>query len=183
MKGKLTKTEKGWVVKYKKSYTLDAEEAQYEGKSIAFYDEELLLHPDDVRQIEKDNLVFDNLEARIAAHPIIDFEIIREDFGCSESPFCEGDETCIQCSTDYAKIVPITPVVSDDFQIGPDGAYEYEEPLYTEEQVRKAYFQGAADVHDKCTKRTWKGVETSVDIELLKKLNAEYIESLKQYKS
>ena len=54
--------------------------------------------------------------------------------------------------------------------------------LYTEEQVREAYYQGAADVHDKCIHRTWRGVETKVDIELLKKLNAEYIQSLKQPK-
>ena len=54
-----------------------------------------------------------------------------------------------------------------------------QETLYTEEQVRKAYYQGATDVHDKCTDRTWRGVETKVDIELLKKLNAEYIQSLK----
>jgi hypothetical protein len=54
--------------------------------------------------------------------------------------------------------------------------------LYPEEQVREAYYQGAADVHDKCTHRTWRGVETKVDIEVLKKLNAEYIQSLKQSK-
>jgi hypothetical protein len=59
---------------------------------------------------------------------------------------------------------------------------EIQETLYTEEQVREAYFKGAADVHDKCTDRTWRGVETKVDIELLKKLNAEYIQSLKQPK-
>jgi len=57
-----------------------------------------------------------------------------------------------------------------------------QETLYTEEQVREAYFKGATDVHDKCTDRTWRGVETKVDIELLKKLNAEYIQSLKQPK-
>jgi hypothetical protein len=57
-----------------------------------------------------------------------------------------------------------------------------QETLYTEEQVKEAYFKGATDVHDKCTDRTWRGVETKVDIELLKKLNAEYILSLKQPK-
>jgi hypothetical protein len=57
-----------------------------------------------------------------------------------------------------------------------------QETLYTMEQVREAYFKGATDVHDKCTDRTWRGVETKVDIELLKKLNAEYIQSLKQPK-
>jgi len=63
-----------------------------------------------------------------------------------------------------------------------DGYNKAKETLYTEEQVKKAYFKGAADVHDKCTDRTWRGVETKVDIELLKKLNAEYIQSLKQPK-
>jgi len=57
-----------------------------------------------------------------------------------------------------------------------------QENLYTEEQVRKAYFKGAADVHDKCILRTWRGVETKVDIELFKKLNDEYIQSLKNKK-
>ena len=57
-----------------------------------------------------------------------------------------------------------------------------QETLYTEEQVKEAYYQGAADVHDKCIHRTWRGVETKVDIEVLKKLNAEYIQSLKQPK-
>ena len=37
---------------------------------------------------------------------------------------------------------------------------EAKETLYTEEQFRKAYFKGAADVHDKCTDRTWRGIET-----------------------
>jgi len=59
------------------------------------------------------------------------------------------------------------------------GYNKAKETLYTEEQVRKAYYKGAADVHDKCTDRTWRGVETKVDIELLKKLNTEYIQSLK----
>ena len=67
----------------------------------------------------------------------------------------------------------------EGFKVGYNKA---KENLYTEEQVRKAYFKGAADVHDKCTDRTWRGVETKVDIELLKKLNAEYIQSLKQPK-
>jgi len=62
------------------------------------------------------------------------------------------------------------------------GYNKAKETLYTEEQVREAYFKGATDVHDKCTDRTWRGVETKVDIELLKKLNAEYIQSLKQPK-
>jgi len=63
-----------------------------------------------------------------------------------------------------------------------EGYNKAKENLFTEEQVKKAYFKGAADVHDKCTDRTWRGVETRVDIKLLKKLNAEYIQSLQQPK-
>jgi hypothetical protein len=37
---------------------------------------ELPLHPDDVKQIEEDSKTFDNIEARIAAYPDVDFEIV-----------------------------------------------------------------------------------------------------------
>jgi hypothetical protein len=33
-----------------------------------------LLHPDDVKQIEQDSYLFDNIEARIAAYPDVEFE-------------------------------------------------------------------------------------------------------------
>lgn len=49
--------------------------------------------------------------------------------------------------------------------------------LYTEEQVRKAYYKGASDCHDKCIKRNWRGVELKVSIEELKNLCDEYIQS------
>jgi hypothetical protein len=57
MKGTLHKTEQGWVVEYAKH-------------------SELPLHPDDVKQIEEDSKTFDNIEARIAAYPDVDFEIV-----------------------------------------------------------------------------------------------------------
>jgi len=58
MKGKLHKTEDhGWIV--------------------LFDDEFLQLHPDDVNDlIDLDN-VFDNVEARIAASPNVEFEIVE----------------------------------------------------------------------------------------------------------
>jgi ribosomal protein L32 len=56
---------------------------------------------------------------------------------------------------------------------------ENQETLYTEEDLRKAYFKGAADVHDKCTERTWRGVEVNVNIEKLKECNKQFMQSLK----
>jgi hypothetical protein len=80
MKGTLTKTEQGWMVN-----------SFYEIPSA------LPLHPDDVKQINTDAQVFDNIEARIAAYPEVDFkfyEIWEEVDG----------ETKI---TKYAKLIPI----------------------------------------------------------------------------
>ena len=37
-----------------------------------------LLHPDDVKQIEQDSYLFDNIEARIAAYPDVEFEKVSE---------------------------------------------------------------------------------------------------------
>lgn len=55
MKGKLHKSDSGWVV--------------------SFFDKTLPLHPFDVQMIEDQSIVFDNIEARIAAYPDVDFEI------------------------------------------------------------------------------------------------------------
>lgn len=63
MKGKIHKTEEGWDVIYDKRTWQDpsAEDGQ------------LPLHPDDVKQINRDAQVFDNIEARIAAYPDVEF--------------------------------------------------------------------------------------------------------------
>ena len=45
--------------------------------------------------------------------------------------------------------------------------------LYTEEQVKRAYFKGASDCHDKCINRNWRGVELAVDVKHLEELNDE----------
>jgi hypothetical protein len=55
MKGELIKTEQGWMVMYAKHA-------------------ELPLHPEDVKQINRDAQVFDNIEARIAAYPEVEFD-------------------------------------------------------------------------------------------------------------
>jgi hypothetical protein len=73
MKGIINKTEKGWVVRYNQ---------RVENKMLGYHDyktttlyDELPLHPDDVKQILEDAQVFDNIEARIAKYPKVDFEI------------------------------------------------------------------------------------------------------------
>jgi hypothetical protein len=93
MKGKLNKTEQGWVIKYF-------------GESLPLYQETF-----DINNIKQ---------------PII--------------PLVEGNEYEIElievCHTNaqvghkfvnYAKLISAIPYVSDDFQIGPDGAYEHKE--------------------------------------------------------
>jgi len=112
MKGKLTNKQNEWVVVYEDIIRLFPF-TQYGIK-------ELTIHPDDVEQIRKDSLIFDNIEARIAAYPEVDFEIVDLDNGAMS--YTEGHK-----KQSYAKLIPIKPYVSDDFQIGPDGAYEYTE--------------------------------------------------------
>ncbi len=66
MKGKITKTDQGWMV------------SRCVGDGVKEVWEELTpLHPDDVKQITADAQVFDNIEARIAAYPEVEFEIAR----------------------------------------------------------------------------------------------------------
>jgi hypothetical protein len=71
LKGKLTKIESEWVVRY------DVFQKDYNYLLPAY--NFLQLHPDDVKQINEDAKVFDNIEARIAAYPEVCFEIISYD--------------------------------------------------------------------------------------------------------
>ena len=75
MKGKIHKTEQCWMVKY-----FDTEKAH----DIMYCGESFLLHPDDVKQINRDAQVFDNIEARIAAYPDVEFEIVDYSQKCRE---------------------------------------------------------------------------------------------------
>ena len=69
MKGILHKTEQGWIVIYDQIF----------GEGIVKRNQHALpLHPDDVKQINKDAQIFDNIEARIAAYPEVEFEIVTE---------------------------------------------------------------------------------------------------------
>jgi hypothetical protein len=64
MTGKLIKLNNIWHVK----------SANYWDDRYFYY----TLHPDDVKQIEQDSYQFDNIEARIAAYPDVEFNIISE---------------------------------------------------------------------------------------------------------
>lgn len=64
-----------------------------------------------------------------------------------------------------------------------DGFLEAKEKYkYTNEDMRKSYYKGAADCHDKCTERNWRGVEIKVNIDELIELCTKYIQSLSQPK-
>lgn len=67
MIGKLRKSDSGWVV----DYLINSE-----NPNAIFTFKSIPLHPDNVKQIEEDSKVFDNIEARIAAYPEVEFEII-----------------------------------------------------------------------------------------------------------
>ena len=75
MKGKITKIDEEWVVK-----CFDIEKAH----DIMYCGESLPLHPDDVKQINRDAQVFDNIEARIKAYPDVEFEIVDYSQKCRE---------------------------------------------------------------------------------------------------
>jgi hypothetical protein len=67
MKGKITKSDDNWVVKYEDILKLHPT-TQHGMK-------ELPLHPDDIKQIKRDVQMFDNIEARIAAYHDVEFDL------------------------------------------------------------------------------------------------------------
>ena len=114
MKGKLIKDDEGWWVQHK-AKGLDGN---------LEYIAESMLHPDDVKQIEEDAKMFDNIEARIAAYPDVEFEMVTEvvaSIGDSE----QQDEYTVS----YAKLILskeqqkelITEIMNEDAK---DGLYE-----------------------------------------------------------
>ena len=176
MKGTLHKTETGWVVRYR------------ETTPLSITTETLPLHRDDISDIlSNPDSKIENLVGKE-----VEFEIVNKLWGVNDDviPYAKlikpnvdkvVENDIYEMAQEYA-IKSHSPNREARRKGFVDGYNKAKETLYTEEQIRKAYYQGAADVHDKCTDRTWRGVETKVDIELLKKLNAEYIQSLKQPK-
>jgi len=70
MKGRLHKNPKQeWVVKYSTCVP---------GRMTREWNAELPLHPDNIKEIKEWNMVFDNIEGRIASNPETEFEIVSE---------------------------------------------------------------------------------------------------------
>jgi hypothetical protein len=99
IKGKLHKTDNGWVVMFNKK--LEHQMVGYHDyKTTTVYDQ-LPLHPDDVNQINEDSQVFDNIESRIATWPDVNFEIVSVYVEPSTSIHSNrGDDVT------YAKLIP-----------------------------------------------------------------------------
>ena len=96
MKGVLHKVDGDWKVSH----------ATYNTLSKRWTAGKLPLHPDDVKQIEEDAKVFDNIEARIAAYPDVEFEIVEEWEGISL-----GTKALSHYKVSYAKL--LTKKISD----------------------------------------------------------------------
>jgi hypothetical protein len=131
MKGTLHKTEKGWEVWYSKLRT---------DNQNGYYLDRLPLHPDDAA-----GLFIKDTDARYEGMEM-GFEITKD------CPFHFTSRcTMDRCDCDvYAKLIDddlsdwdVTlndglenePYVSDDFQIGPDGAYEHTEDMTPKEKA------------------------------------------------
>jgi len=133
MKGKINSTPKGWIVKY--FDTTEAHDVMYCGESYP-------LHPDDVEQIRKDSLIFDNIEARIAAYPDVDFKILQ----CNGIQYAKLINTVVEDDVEkLAETLNKTRGIDgprtdtsyyQEFKIGVEMGYnKAKSTLYTEEQV------------------------------------------------
>ena len=129
MKGLIKKTNGEWFVEYKMEVPTPIGHKSWW--------ETLPLHPDDVEQIEKDAQVFDNIEARIACYPDVDFHEIEECPNYNGYHFGK-DCSCKIGHITYAKLKTIQPTISDNFLIGPEGAFEWEEDGISDEEIEKA---------------------------------------------
>jgi len=98
----------------------------------------------------------------------------------NNSPILQGVDLLppLEQEDDFVSIEGVKDLSS--FVRGYDKAKE--KYKYTEEDIRKAYYKGAADCR-KCTERNWKGVEIGVNINELKKMCTNYIQSLSQPKN
>jgi hypothetical protein len=137
MKGKLIKTEGRWVVRHP-AY-------------IPPHEYELPLHPDDVKQIQRDSERFDNIEARIAGYPDVEFEIVKEnvDTGALEAPYIEVNfAKLIESETvcEYSGLPAVSEYIGDDMDSDKiEGILDRalaEATVYTKLDLRKALEYG-----------------------------------------
>jgi len=144
MKGILQKTEQGWVIRYDKRTWQDP----------SAEDGEIPLHPADVEQINKDSQVFDNIEARIAAYPEVEFMIVNKLWGVNDDIISYAklinqvsdvgkmvEDDVKKLAEEYATYYEDNKDIKGAIQWGKryngfvDGYNKAKETLYTEEQV------------------------------------------------
>jgi hypothetical protein len=112
MKGKLRYISKdktlvkSWVVWYNDTPV---------GGNVSFVDS-LPLHPDDVKQIEEDSKVFDNIEARITAYPDVEFDIVLCSYSKDKHDFYaklinQDQETICE----YSGLPSVTSYTEDEY--------------------------------------------------------------------
>lgn len=75
MKGTLHKTDQGWMIS-RRTFVISS--VTIDNGATEVWEEQIPLHPDDVKQINADAQVFDNIDARIAAYPDVEFNIVNE---------------------------------------------------------------------------------------------------------
>jgi hypothetical protein len=88
LKGRIKKTDKGWVVLYTECVPK---------MIVTEWNKSLPLHPDDIKQINADAQIFDNIEARIKSYPDVEFDIVKE--------YIDSHTNQVQS---YAKLIPET---------------------------------------------------------------------------
>lgn len=96
MKGKIDLLDNNWIVKY----------IHYDFPPLEYMESEYILplHPEDIKQIDEDSKVFDNIIARIKAYPNVEFIIMEE------CPHYDGSHFGKDCSCKsgfikYAKLL------------------------------------------------------------------------------
>ena len=150
MKGVLRKIDNKWMVQYI-GHPIDVLDGN---DSLVKY---LQLHPDDVKQIEKDALVFDDIESRIRAYPNVDFvfhEVWEEVDGISNITTCGKlikkdvvDELATKELMDHLVDengeFKTTTIGADDKKAWwKKGYVKAKETFYTEKQMKLAFDYG-----------------------------------------
>jgi len=178
MKGILRKIDNKWMVQYI-GHPIDVLDGN---DSLVNY---LPLHPDDVKQIEKDALVFDDIESRIRAYPNVDFifhEIWEEVDGNADitiyAKLIKKDvvdelatkELLNHLMDEFGEFKTTTIGAGDKKSWWKKGYEKAQETLYTEEHMHQCW-----------NKALWQGM--TIDDENHKPiLFDDYIKSLKETK-
>ena len=157
MKGILKKTQSGWIINY--DYTVNKNDWCT-----------LSLHPADVEQINKDSQVFDNIEARIASNPEVEFEIVTEywsgEVGVNGLTYAKLLHHSVDSNEMIDHIGDVNKMVEDDVEKLAEMHYPMcewaeeqcvirrlafknghriaKETLYTEEQVKQAIYKAVS---------------------------------------